>query len=618
MNRVQAPVPIELSSDIIIIVQQTHCKMAKRSAEEQITKDNLSLQNDNDDSHGPSFATADVMAKRKILKPKGKGNLNSGANSELQFSAEGKTVAPFSSDIDINLKLKALNLMFVKAVTSVEDDALADYRIVVQKYIDYYSSIESNKASKTIFTPPVLQTKDFSVNGATESEKKNPFASIAFGKSTTAVNPVQNNVVSAVEESDSDSEDHKKQVQIDGPKFTMASKPTIKNSPFTFGSKPSKQAQDDSSDSEVEIKGPSFTFSKKIQDPVFKLVNESNKQGSGSLLSNNITVPFSPGEKLETSVSIPNFQFGTTSSTKETNGKPSLQFGNENVEVAEINPSLQTGTELLGNSETVRTGIPENSTQSRPAFRFGSAGSVAAFPSSSFGLGQTGLNQSSSTMNNMGIMDKQKSSNTPSFELKSAANSNESSGKGSMLFGSTPASTTKTHNFDQISTVKSLSSFVAGSQTGDTSNASKSVDLMPEEETEAYFEPVASLGAKNVFSVSNGEENEQVLFQRKSKLMLLDPKNKESPYKNLGIGELKVLKSGNGKSRLLMRADGGLRVLLNVFLLRDITYSTLGNGSLVRVPAVNSDGVLETFVLKVKSLTDGKELCDTLNEAKNC
>lgn len=563
-----------------------------------MTKDNVSFQNDNDDSHGPSFATADVMAKRKILKPKGRSNLNYRVNSEFQFSAAGKTIAPSSADLEKNLKLKALNLKFVKAVTSVEADAIADYRIVVQKYIDYYSSIESNKASNTSSTAPVLQSKDSGVNGETESEKKNPFASIAFDKSATS-KPVQKSAVSAVgkSDSDSDSEDYREEVQIEGPKFTMASKPTIKKSPFTFGSKPSTKAHDDSSDSEVEIKGPSFRFNKRIQDPIFKLVNESNELRSGPPLSNSTTGPFSFGIKLETSFSTPKFQIGSTvPSAKKTKGEPFLQFGNESVEVAENNSSLQTGT--------------ENPTQSGPAFLFGSAGS---FPSSSFGLGQSGLTQSSN-MDDMSMTNKQKSSNTTSVEFKSAAN--ESSGKDSMLFGSTPASKTTTHNFDRISTLTSLNSFVAGSQTGDITNMPKGVDLMPEEETGADFEPVASLGARNVSSVSNGEENEQVLFQRKSKLMLLDPKNKESPYKNLGIGELKVLKSGNGKSRLLMRADGGLRVLLNVFLLKDITYSTLGNGSLVRVPAINSDGVLETFVLKVKSLTDGKELCDTLNEAK--
>lgn len=576
--------------------------MAKRGAEEQITKDNVNLQNESsNESHGPSFATADVMAKRKILMPKGRGS--SKADTKIQFSTAAKILAPSSSDLDTNLKLKALNLMFVNAVTSVDPGALADYRLIIQKYMEYYTSIESRRTEITTSTPAVLPTKNFDANGATESERKNPFAGITFGSASIGSNQVEKSVVPAHLESDSDSDSdidsQQKQVRIEGPKFTMSSNPTIKKSPFTFGPNPAKRADDDSSDSEIEIKGPSFTFNKTIQDPIFKLGSGSTSLLSAPTSSGNTSVPFSFGEKMQTSAIT---GLGTTTQSKNKDfEKPLFQFGKKNADATEIDLSLKAGTKSVVTSNSVPTSSLEIN-HSAKSFLFGLVGSSAIFPMPSIGLGQ-----SSKTMGNtsspVGVQNKQKSSSTPALEFKSDTNANESFriSKDAVLFGSTIATSLNSQSFGQSSTVTSTNSVE---------------DLMPEEETGADFKPVASLRAKKVDLQSNGEENEHVLFQRRSKLMLLDTKNMENPYKNLGVGELKVLKSENGKSRLLMRADGGLRILLNVSLLEDITYSTFGNGSLVRVPAVSSNGVFETYVLKVKSSTDGKELCDTLNQAK--
>lgn len=571
--------------------------MAKRGAEDQITKDNVNLQNENsNESHGPSFATADVMAKRKILMPKGRGT--SKADTKIQFSTAAKMFAPTSSDLDTNLKLKALNLMFVNAVTSVDPRALADYRLIIQKYMEYYTSIESSRTETTTSTPAVLPNKNFNVNGATESEKKNPFAGITLGSASIGSKQVEKSVVPVHLESDSDSDSQQKQVRIEGPKFTMSSNPTIKKSPFTFAPNPAKRADDDSSDSEVEIKGPSFTFNKNILDPIFKLGSGSTSLLSAPTSSSNTSAPFSFGEKMQTSATT---GLGTTTQSKSKDfEKPLFQFGKKNAEATESVLSLKAGTKSVDTSNSVPTSSLDNN-HSAKSFLFGLVGSSALLPLSSIGLGQ-GSKTMGNTSSPVGVQDKQKSSSTPALEFKSDTNANEAFGisKDAVLFGSTLATPLNSQSFGQSSTVTSTNT----------------VDLMPEEETGADFKPVASLGAKKVDLQSNGEENEQVLFQRRSKLMLLDTKNLENPYKNLGVGELKVLKSENGKSRLLMRADGGLRVLLNVSLLEDITYSTFGNGSLVRVPAVSSNGVFETYVLKVKSSTDGKELCDTLNQAK--
>lgn len=117
--------------------------------------------------------------------------------------------------------------------------------------------------------------------------------------------------------------------------------------------------------------------------------------------------------------------------------------------------------------------------------------------------------------------------------------------------------------------------------------------------------------------VNAGEENEEVRFCRRAKLMLYDASAKDTPYIDLGVGELKVLTHPDlTKSRVVIRADASFRVLLNVALLKDIDYTTFGNGSLVRIPSVGKDGTLQTHVVRVKDSSIGENLSNLLNELK--
>lgn len=623
--------------------------MAKRGAEEQITKDNLNLQgNDTDEVHGPSYASADVIAKRRILKPKGKSLSGSKSSPQFHFSATSKNGTISSGvDVDKNLRLKALNLRFVEAVKSTEGGQLADYRSIAHKYIEYYSSIETGESSSLNSTSSTFKTKEASAADKIETEKKNPFANISFGKPAITPKQVQKSEknVSVDSDGDSDTEDEKKKVRIEGPKFTLTSKPTIKKSPFSFGPKPAKKVNDDSSDSEIEIKGPSFTFNKVIKDPVFNVKSESTGQAQDANVekidstkknetkdqaSHSTKSTFSFGSKMESTSNTPTFQFGSTAQSKDKpSEEPPFQFGKTNAESAQSNPPFQFGNKgsqsndskpifQFGSSEAVdERNAPLSSTQpkqAKQAFLFGSIGMGALVGSSSTLLGQSSQTMPLSTLPFGGPGNE--NSDKPALGSSSGSASTLFFGtsNNSVPFGSKIASTS---SLGQSKTGSSTPSFVTGAQTDNILDVSKGADLVAEEDSGAQFTPVASLGTEKVDTSNSGEEGEQILFQRKSKLMLLDVQNKENPYTNMGIGELKVLKGENGKSRILMRADGGLRVLLNVSLLKDITYTTIGNGSLVRVPAVGDSGVLQTYVLKVKTPIDGKELCDTLNKANN-
>lgn len=641
--------------------------MAKRGAEEQITKDNVNFADVSEESQGPTLATADVMATRKILKPRGKSHTGVKSSSKFSLtSASGVTPSSSESNIDKNLRLSALNHRFVEAINSVDNNvALADYRPIVQKYIDYYDTIENGNMETSLSknSPQKIKFPASSTQGlgqqtiptqieTTQAEKKNPFANIVSVQSTSSpkIDQLGSREANVVDSHDSESDgEQRKQIMIDGPKFTMSAQPTMKKSPFTFGSKPVKKVSEDSSDSEIEIKGPSFTFNKPILDPIFKLGdanNKVNKESKNHAFSFGLSVAakalrkeLDTSSKTDTGATKPfNFEFKSApafnvqNGTEKTSDNPSLASIETKESTTGSKSSFLFGT-LHGSNDTNpkflfgsnSQGLTENkpsdmlgsheSSNVKSGFQFGSSNSNSSLPTSKFLFGQNTSSTETSLPFSFGA-PKNEVVGKPLFEFTSTKNTNDSSLLNASKHGvdapiSFAPTTTSTLPFD-----KKASSFVTGSQSDASASSPKDAELMPEEETGRDFAPVATLGTEKVGNSESYEKDEKVLFQRKSKLMLLDTKNKENPYKNLGVGELKVLKNDNGKARILMRADGGLRVLFNVALLKDITYSTMGNGSLVRVPAVNSEGSLETYVLKVKTPSDGKELCDTLNQAK--
>ena len=81
-----------------------------------------------------------------------------------------------------------------------------------------------------------------------------------------------------------------------------------------------------------------------------------------------------------------------------------------------------------------------------------------------------------------------------------------------------------------------------------------------EAECKAEFAPVVKL---EQVEVSSGEENEDVLFEAKSKAYRFI----EGEWKERGVGPLKLLKhKENGKIRMLMRRDKTLKVCANFFV----------------------------------------------------
>lgn len=374
-------------------------------------------------------------------------------------------------------------------------------------------------------------------------------------------------------------------------------------STFSFGN--SQNKTDSSANTETKkTETPSFSFgtTNSSSKPLFgSLNNEGNAKPAFTFGS---TTDKKDESASATATTTPSFSFGTqpnkTDSAKEAQGdKPATSlFGNSSD-----NANKPATTSFSFGAKT------QEDKSEAPKFVFGSS------KANPFTFGAS---------NNQGD-----SATTPSFNFGSNSSNN------AFLFGSKPTgafnfaqkqedqknetSSTVTTSSSSFGLTKPAFAFPFGSaKPEDKPEEKKNEETVPEEETGGKFEPVAKLSNEQVDSKS-GEENETAKFTIRSKLMEYDSKNSENPYTNKGIGELKVLfNEQTKKSRILIRADGSLRVLLNTLILSSVKYDSIGNGSLIRVPTIDADdsSKIITYVIKVKTPQDGEQLLKCINELK--
>lgn len=121
-----------------------------------------------------------------------------------------------------------------------------------------------------------------------------------------------------------------------------------------------------------------------------------------------------------------------------------------------------------------------------------------------------------------------------------------------------------------------------------------------------------------------GEEEEDLLFEIRSKAseMVPDPKwDKSGPapkvWTSRGVGPLRVLKhKTTGKVRLLLRHDPGARIVLNCHALKNIDYKVASGNSTVMFMVPVEAGKLQSWGLKVKTMTQAEELAKIINDNK--
>ncbi|KAG7663725.1 uncharacterized protein J8A68_002734 [[Candida] subhashii] len=727
--------------------------MAKRVADGQITKDSFDRDSEGDEPQQVQVASSDVLARRKILKPKGRigtaaadsngfkgfggfgakpaGEVPAASGNAFGFLSKPATQPAFTTTntttIDKNSKIRALNEMFVQAVNRMNTpNTVVDFTSVAEKYINYYKKIGEESASgvtstNTFNASAIPQAKpapttSFTLMGSNQQKLSTvpastfsfnppkstnhetatkPSTTFNFGKTTAptfgfnikkddaAPAPVAPGAAASfsfkpsntgatasgvtfgqpkekkpesqpepIEIDSSSEEESEEEIKIQGPQFTLSTKPTVKSSPFTFDPKKlAKKNEPDSDDSEdeIEIKGPTFQFNKAIKDDVFKLSADPAKPKIAFNVTSTNT------EETKKDDAKPGFSFGT--GAPSTAAKPTGLFGSTHAgEQKENKLPFSFGTTTNGQDNktpsfnfsapaTTTSDLKENKPAlsfggDKPAFNFASTEKKDDKPGFSFG-NTTNATKPSFSFNASASSEKSgfsfgsaatkpsESATKPTFSFKPQENKQESTDskpeqtKPLFQFSFNPA------NQPQSETPKSTFSFGTGSsitfgaapKTASVAAAGEEKEAddskVEEEESGAEFTPVARMPSEKMEAVSTGEEDEDLVFSKRAKLMEFDVTNTENPYINKGVGDLKILKNKEtGKSRILIRADGGLRILLNCLISKDITYSV--TGPLVRVPTIDPKDPTKfvTYVLRVKTPADGEELLKAINESK--
>lgn len=642
----------------------------KRGASEQITRENY--RDDDDDEEGvpsqPMKASADVLAKRKILKPRGRlgktggvstakafptfqfgnGGSNAGTNAGASAVAEApktnafsmfapkKEVQPVASSKSVEKasKIKALNDNFYDKITKEKGaNPVSNFTPILKKYIDYYDKIDRDvdmDAEETTSAQQQLeQPQRRAIEDSPEEKKSTPSVSpsFSFGSTTTTATaapslPVFNfgskpitketSTEEPKEKEDAaieiDSDDSDDSVKVEGPKFTLEKPPTTTDSVFKLSNDATTQKSSGT--------GPTFTFtSTGKSDSVFKLKPEAKTEAKveikpaskPALETTTNSFTWSPSKPLETGKddqSKPTFQFGSNVTASKPDAKneaaePAFKFGS-------------TGSTFnFGSTDEKKTEEKTEGEVAKPTATF-NFGSTSTNPTAAFNFGATSSSAKPTTTFNFSAPSTTTSTDKPTFQFGST--SATSTDKPTFQFGSTSA-TSNGFNFGG-STAGATSQFnftMSGSTQPGTNQSSDNKDDEKPDETEpdVQFKPVTEL--KEQVATSTGEENETVLYTKRSKLLHFDVEKKA--YETKGVGEVKLLQhKETEKARLLLRAEGSERVILNTAIAKTLEYTNVGKG--VRIPVVEG-GKIETYVLRVKTDDDANALVNAIAEAKN-
>lgn len=125
--------------------------------------------------------------------------------------------------------------------------------------------------------------------------------------------------------------------------------------------------------------------------------------------------------------------------------------------------------------------------------------------------------------------------------------------------------------------------------------------------------------------VETGEEAEESRFSCRAKLYVLNLTQSEQGWKERGVGTLHVNTkktegdaSETAKSRMVMRSDGLLRVVLNVPLLKNFEVmsgmkSSLQSEKFVRISAIE-DGKPVQYALRTNNTDTAKRLYKAIQD----
>lgn len=367
--------------------------MSKRGAANQLTRENFN-NNSDDESNGPNnniFASAEVMNKRKIAMPKRKMTFSNKFNNpalkaETSFanafkSTTTSTTTNTNNSDDKPAKLKALNEQFKSKILSVlSSDPCSNLSSLFPKYTQYLNDINNDptvntKEPMTSITSSFSSISQKQLEVTKTTQPKVPSSEFTFtlskpapeiNSTTTKNNELLNNKKESPSPASSSSDSENEEIKIEGPKFTINTRPITEDSVFSFGPKKANTKNDSDSEDNIEIKGPQFTFSGTVKSDIFKLKpKETEKKLESNSTDKGETKPFS-------------FSFGnkTTDSEQksEDKNKPVFTFG-QNLTSTTATTATTATTPNSTNLETSSNGDKDGKDEakektSKPSFSF--------------------------------------------------------------------------------------------------------------------------------------------------------------------------------------------------------------------------------------------------------
>ncbi|KAK9356905.1 hypothetical protein V1523DRAFT_430276 [Lipomyces doorenjongii] len=217
------------------------------------------------------------------------------------------------------------------------------------------------------------------------------------------------------------------------------------------------------------------------------------------------------------------------------------------------------------------------------------------------------------------------SSTLPSLNGSASGNSGFSFGGASAFkpavgfsFGSTSPSSTATKPGPVISLGEaskegtpgeSSGGEAAGAEDGDAAPPEKQINLSAEKGPGEEEEDVVLEGRTKVFQFKTAAEQKAEAKDGKKTDI-------QDGFVTIGLGPYRVLThQKTTKTRILVRADGSGRVILNIGLRKNVEYSATDTS--VRILDFIEGGKGVTYLLKVKTKADAEKLKDILQERKN-
>jgi len=163
-----------------------------------------------------------------------------------------------------------------------------------------------------------------------------------------------------------------------------------------------------------------------------------------------------------------------------------------------------------------------------------------------------------------------------------------------------------TELFSNLNATKQVSSSKQ-EQTEITSELDKSSQQNSNDDDNEHFEPTAHfepvIPLPELIENKTGEEDENILFCNRAKLLRFDSSTKE--WKERGVGEMKVLVKNNdpAKGRLLMRREQVLKLCCNMPITKEMKFTKMSTNAVSFGGQDFSDGEMKAEKLTIKFKT---------------